>query len=179
MFCEECHKNLANVFITQVENNTMIRKRLCEDCARQAMIAGSPMDVLSMLPQLLAGVGEPGTDAPMPEDLREDILLCLNCGSTLTDLRETGRLGCPECFEAFAEPLVSILPEIQHGLLHTGKTPANCPESVLMQRRLMDLRSRLTELVERENFEVAAEIRDQIKSLEEQLFRTEGEAGLG
>ncbi|MHB8780272.1 MAG: UvrB/UvrC motif-containing protein [Candidatus Geothermincolia bacterium] len=175
MYCEECQKNPATVFMNQVENNILVKKRLCEDCARQLLLPGHTVDLLAMMPQLLAGAMEPGLDVTFPEDLRQDMVLCLNCGTTLTDLRETGRLGCEECFEAFAQPLSDILPAVQKSIMHCGKTPASCPPEVLIRRELLDLRSRLEQLVAREDFEVAAEIRDQIKTLENRLSGEEAD----
>ncbi len=177
MFCDECHKNIASVFITQVENSNVVKKRLCEDCARQMMMPGSAIEFLAMIPQ--AGPLELGLDSLEVEDLKSDILVCSQCGTTISDLKETGRLGCPECYETFSEPLTAMFRELQYGDLHVGKIPNRCSVSVQMRRRLADLRNRLRELVESEDFEVAAEVRDEIKSLETQLAGGEGEDGRG
>ncbi len=177
MFCDECHKNIASVFITQIENSTVVKKRLCEDCARQMMMPGSAFEFMAMIPQ--AGALELGFDNPEIEDLKGDILICGNCGTTLSDLRETGKLGCAQCYEAFSEPLSRMFVEVQYGDLHVGRIPNRCSPSVQMRRRLADLKNRLRELVEQEDFEVAAEVRDEIKSLETQLAGGEGEESHG
>lgn len=179
MFCDECHKKIASVFITQMENDNVVKKRLCEDCARQLMMPGGAFEFLAMIPQIVSGPLELGLDSLEIEDLRNEILACSRCGTTLSDLKETGRMGCPECYEAFAEPLGGMFRELQYGDLHVGKVPNRCSDSVQMRRRLADLRNRLRELVEREDFEVAAEVRDEIKSLETQLAGAEGDGHHG
>lgn len=179
MFCDECHKNIASVFITQIENNNVVKKRLCEECARQMMVPGSAFEFLAMIPQFTPGPLELGLDSLEIEDLRSDILACGHCGTTLSDLKETGRMGCPDCYDAFAEPLGGMFRELQYGDLHVGKIPNRCSASVQMRRKLSDLKNRLRELVESEDFEVAAAVRDEIKSLETQLARGEGDDGHG
>ncbi len=177
MFCDECQKNIANVFITQVENNRVLKRRLCEDCARQFMTPSTLFELLAMLPG--TGAVEIGPDGFQIEDLKGDVAVCDECGTTLADLKETGRMGCPHCYEAFREALAGTLQEFQYGELHVGKIPNRCSASVQMRRRLADLRNRLRELVEREDFEVAAEVRDEIRSLETQLAGGEGDESHG
>ncbi len=177
MFCDECHKNIASVFITQIENNGVVKKRLCEDCARQLMVPGSTFEFLAVIPH--SAPLELGLEGLEVEDLKSEIIACNRCGTTVSDLKETGRLGCPRCYETFSEPLAGMFRELQYGELHVGRIPTRCSTSVQMRRRLSDLKTRLRELVEREDFEVAAEVRDEIKSLETQMAVGDGEDGHG
>jgi protein arginine kinase activator len=55
----------------------------------------------------------------------EGAAVCLACGLTAADLERTGRVGCAECYEVFAEQLAPIIDECQGGKVkHAGKVVA-------------------------------------------------------
>jgi protein arginine kinase activator len=56
---------------------------------------------------------------------------CLACGLTAADLERTGRVGCAECYEVFAEQLAPIIEECQHRPTHKGKVPGQTHLKVL------------------------------------------------
>ena len=43
------------------------------------------------------------------------------------DFKKNGRLGCPACYESFAEELQQILAGMQCGPTHNGKLPRHAP----------------------------------------------------
>jgi protein arginine kinase activator len=92
---------------------------------------------------------------------------CGFCGLTFTDFRETGRLGCPHCWVTFDTHLRGLLRRIHGGTTHLGKVYLP-PDSTASDRekRLDGLRRRLQRAVDSEDFERAAELRDQIRALE-------------
>jgi protein arginine kinase activator len=107
---------------------------------------------------------------------------CPNCGMHYSTFRETGRLGCADCYNAFGSKLRPLLRRI-HGstrhvgklpahdgavVTHVGKLPAHDGAVVTPQRQVQRLHDELLRAVEREEFERAAEIRDQIKTLEKE-----------
>ncbi|MGE0161376.1 MAG: UvrB/UvrC motif-containing protein, partial [Gemmatimonadales bacterium] len=92
---------------------------------------------------------------------------CSFCGLTFKDFRETGRLGCPHCYETYGPHLQRLLRRVHGGTQHVGKVylPPD-PSASDLQRRLEALRRKLNRAVESEDFERAAELRDEIRSLE-------------
>jgi len=92
---------------------------------------------------------------------------CPFCGLTFSDFRETGRLGCPQCYETYAVHLQKLLRRVHGGTQHVGKVylPPD-PTSSDRERRLDALKRRLQRAVDSEDFERAAELRDEIRSLE-------------
>ena len=80
--------------------------------------------------------------------------------------RETGRLGCADCYEAFGAKLKPLLRRIHGSTRHVGKLPAHDGAVVTPQRQVQRLHDELQRAGEREEFERAAEIRDRIKTLE-------------
>jgi protein arginine kinase activator len=107
------------------------------------------------------GEGEAGS-AESSADLR-----CGFCGLAFKDFRESGRLGCPHCYSTFETPLRALLRRIHGGTQHMGKVylPPD-PSASEMEKRLETLRRKLQRAVETEDFERAARLRDEIRTLE-------------
>jgi protein arginine kinase activator len=83
------------------------------------------------------------------------------------EFRNTGRLGCPHDYDAFAEELTPLLENIHGDSRHAGKTPRRLPQTRHTQSELSRLRRELQSAVSQEAYEEAAKIRDQIRTLEE------------
>jgi protein arginine kinase activator len=82
--------------------------------------------------------------------------------------KETGRLGCADCYVAFQSKLRPLLRRIHGSTRHVGKHPVHAEATPSPARALSRLYDDLQRAVEREDFESAAEIRDRIKGLEKQ-----------
>ena len=86
----------------------------------------------------------------------------------MRDFRDTGRLGCAECYQAFGDHLRDLLRRFHGSSQHVGErylVPGVNGEASA-RSQLLDLRDQLRRAVENENFELAAELRDQIRVLE-------------
>jgi protein arginine kinase activator len=162
MVCDNCGSSDAVVHLTQIVNNEMSTHRLCEKCAAEKGLEGAPEPVGFPLTDFLAQMGDVALDEADPPESG-----CPFCGLTFQDFRETGRLGCPQCYETFATHLRKLLRRIHGGVQHVGKVylPPD-PSASDMERRLDGLRRKLHRAVESEDFERAAELRDQIRSME-------------
>lgn len=162
MVCDNCGSTDAVVHLTQIVENEMSTHRLCEKCAAEKGLESTPEPVNFPLTDFLAQMG---TD-PMPEGESSDSS-CSFCGLTFADFRETGRLGCPHCYETYGPQLQRLLRRVHGGTQHVGKIylPPDPSESDL-ERRLDGLKRRLNRAVDSEDFERAAELRDEIRSLE-------------
>jgi protein arginine kinase activator len=162
MVCDNCGSTDAVVHLTQIVNNQMSTHNLCERCAAEKGLESAPEPVNFPLTDFLAQMG-PDT----PEEADQSGTQCSFCGLTFQDFRETGRLGCPHCYETFSPHLQRLLRRIHGGTQHVGKVylPPD-PSASDMERRLDGLRRKLHRAVESEDFERAAELRDEIRSLE-------------
>jgi protein arginine kinase activator len=115
------------------------------------------------LTDFLAQMGEGSPiSAEAPADVR-----CSFCGLSFQDFRDTGRLGCPHCYTSFEPHLRGLLRRIHGGTQHMGKVylPPD-PTASEMEKRLEALRRKLQRAVESEDFERAARLRDEIRTLE-------------
>ncbi len=61
--------------------------------------------------------------------------------------------------------MIPTIKRVQGGLVHTGKIPKNASQEVVSRRKVDELKLRLKELIQEENFEEAAKVRDEIQEL--------------
>jgi protein arginine kinase activator len=92
-------------------------------------------------------------------------LKCPRCGFSQADFKKSGRLGCPECYRTFAEGLAGLLKTMHKGTRHVGKTPEALRQTRETVDRLKLLQKKLAKAIEEENYESAAALRDEIRTL--------------
>jgi len=152
MKCEACHSNTATVQVKQVADGTVKEVFLCASCAENSGLK-SP----AAMADFLFGVGSPpGAGASAAQKS------CPVCHMRGSDFNKTSRLGCEHCYETFADELIPMIEGMHRSLRHTGKTPTREHTRV----ELDGLRTKLRKAVERQAFEDAAGLRDQIRALE-------------
>ena len=112
---------------------------------------------------------EPGA-LPLPElQEPETSFSCPECGTTYYDFQKSGRLGCGKCYETFSRELSELLRKIHGSDKHVGKMPFMGDEMLKEQEDLQRLKSELKSLIQGEEFEKAAVLRDRIRDLEGKL----------
>ncbi|HPF19962.1 MAG TPA: UvrB/UvrC motif-containing protein [Syntrophomonas sp.] len=167
MYCEECKQKPAAVHLTQVYNGKIIQSHLCEECAaKKGGFIFDPGNKFS-IPNLLSSIF--GASCSIDPDLTTEIKSCSGCGMTFNDIRQTGKLGCSNCYQVFAQEMEPTLRRIHGNSQHIGKIPTRSGEKVLLRKQLDALKTQLQEAVNHEEYEKAAEIRDGIKALESRL----------
>jgi protein arginine kinase activator len=159
MFCKQ---NPAKVHLTQIVGDKMQKVDLCEDCAKQKGV-NDPAGF--SLADLLLGLG---ASQEIAQAGGEEIK-CPNCGFTQADFKKAGRLGCSQCYVAFAEGLEGLLKSMHKGTKHIGKTPRALRQTRDLAERLKQLQKKLDKAVTSEDFEQAASLRDEIKDTKDQL----------
>lgn len=160
MLCDICGKNAATVHLTEIIDDQITELHLCEKCAREKSVQ---MEQQFGLADLLAGLAE----FAGPKEEKEVVKVkCSNCGLGFDDFKKIGRLGCSECYSTFRKYLGPLLKRIHGSNQHMGKSPVKVTKVVKKVTNLEELRRKLQMAVEREEFEEAARIRDQIKELE-------------
>lgn len=175
MLCDRCQKRPATFYLTRVVNGEKTEMHLCQECAAetgQLGLLNNPLHFM-LAPQFtfqnfLAGLldYEPEFTREATEPAQE--AHCHNCGMTPGQFRETGLFGCSECYADFDRSLDELLRKIQGSTLHRGKVPARAGGATRAQKQLDALRQELQEAIKREQYERAAELRDQIKAVENQ-----------
>ena len=156
--CENCGKNPATVKIRRVAAGEEVEIHLCLACAKERGLEPGLED---------AGVG---TDLVqlMLKNLNEmegGSGVCDVCGLTYSRFRETGRLGCAQCYRSFAKELRPLIRRIHGEVRHVGKVLRQGAHSD-REARIRRLNEDLERAIGAEEYERAAAIRDLISELE-------------
>jgi protein arginine kinase activator len=91
---------------------------------------------------------------------------CPGCGRTFSQIQQAGRMGCSKCYDQFEPQMELLLRRIHGGGSHVGKVPVRGGKAFRNKQQLAELRSKLQNLIQQEEFEEAAVIRDRIRELE-------------
>jgi protein arginine kinase activator len=144
MLCECCQEQEATIHVTQVADGKARELHLCAACAEEH---GLDLQQAMSLPEMLLGVAASVREPGGPDKT------CPHCHLRQSDFKKSGRLGCPRCYETFAEELAPMLASMHRGQRHAGKTPG----------RQAGLQRQLDAAVQAENYEEAARLRDRLK----------------
>ena len=161
MLCTICKEKPATVHLTQIVGDKMQKLDLCEDCAKTKGINDPTSFGLADM-DLVLGLG---ASQQLEQAAGGVELKCLHCGFTQADFKKSGRLGCPECYATFAEGLAGLLKSMHKGTRHIGKAPEALRTTRENADRMKSLQARLAKAIKDENYEQAAQLRDEIKQL--------------
>lgn len=158
MQCDVCQQKEATVFLTQIVGGKMQKVNLCESCSKEKGVNDPTGFALA---DLLLGMG-----AAQDIERAPGGVTCPVCGFTQADFKKTGRLGCSACYDVFAEGLEGMLKNMHKGLHHVGKAPANYLKNRKFEEKIRSLQTNLEKAVAEEEYEKAADLRDQIRKIE-------------
>lgn len=164
MQCQICNKKTATIHLTEITDGARTEMHLCEECAvQQGIAAKSQVSVNDLLTGLLAS-------QPSDEELfgpGEGLRTCPHCGATLNSFRKEGVLGCPHDYEIFEETLLPLIERAQDGKTrHCGKVPSRLAQYSKVAVECSRLRQQLQAALRKEDYELAARLRDQINECE-------------
>jgi protein arginine kinase activator len=180
IFCDECKKNIATVFLTKISGNEVSKVQLCDDCANRMEETTEAANLIAFLPQILSGLQGMEQEHLVEDVLSAELVTCGFCGTSFTDFQKMGFLGCAFCYEAFGEALEGVLLDFQEATEHIGKIPGKASESAKLRKRLVELERHLERQIADEEYEAAAAARDQIREIEGKLegkLEMEAESG--
>jgi protein arginine kinase activator len=161
MLCDQCRERDAVLNLTQIVENAVTQLHLCEKCAAERGIETTVSMPKHPLGEFLQAVQQQALQLP------GDAARCAYCGTSLRDFRASGRLGCAQCYGAFEQSLRDLLRRVHGSAKHVGRRyeVAN-PQLMERDAALSELRDRLQQAIASEEFETAATLRDQIRTLE-------------
>ena len=159
MLCEYCNMKPATVILKQNIDGEMKTVHICRDCAQALGVTLDKINVgdsffASMFGKKSASQSKPGTIA------------CDFCGMTLTELQKTGKAGCANCYNVFADVMDNAIRRIHAASAHCGKVPASVDGHMSVTRKIEELKAKLNVAVQNEEYEQAARLRDEIKLLQ-------------
>lgn len=155
MTCERC-QDKATVHLTEKIDGRRRELHLCAECARAAGLGvpdAAPKLALDVVVQnlIVAHVGE------LVGELAN--LTCPHCQLKYMQFRARGRVGCPHDYHVFARGLVPLLNRVHGASRHVGKVARPRPDAGAR----LALRARLRDAIDREDYEHAAHLRDQLR----------------
>lgn len=169
MKCQVCGKNEANVRYYENINGNQKEILVCSECAEKLGFIGfsnifSP--IFTSFPSFVSESDE--------EDQK-----CSECGYSFEEYTKTGLLGCPNCYEAFKDRLDKLFLKIHGKNEHIGVNSnyknkkftlkdeeIKKPRGDKKSNKLTELRQKLREYIDKEEYEQAALVRDEIRKLE-------------
>ena len=163
MLCQICGKSPATVHFTEIHDNKMSEIHVCERCAEEKGLHGGTGKQKFDIADLLAGMVDSMTST---DEERVGSVQCPACGLLYSQFRETGRVGCAECYQAFKYQLHPLLRRIHGKVECLAKRPPRTGGDESRARQIQRLHDELQRLVEHEEFERAAAIRDEIRRLQ-------------
>ena len=178
MLCDNCKEREAIINLTQVEHDSKVTLHLCEQCAQQKGVETGGTVLKTPLGNFLGAVVKGAGTAGALVPASADALRCPACGSSLRDFRDSGRLGCDQCYVSFDTHLRDLLRRLHGSSQHVGERydlPGTGGSNGSggaggggddARSRLLELKAQLRRAVEGEDFELAAELRDRIRVLE-------------
>lgn len=197
MLCERCKIREANIKYTEIINGIKTEHNLCAHCARE-MDFGQYAAILDgefPLGKLLSGLL--GLEDDEEETDVRGRVVCPTCGTSFDDFVENSRFGCPDCYGVFDLFINDKMKQLQGSENHKGKHPkfrstfekehpeeaeeehaehrnagnqtdTDNVQSAAIGRQVRELEEKLKEAVKQEEYELAAQCRDQIRELKKE-----------
>ncbi|MDO7908383.1 UvrB/UvrC motif-containing protein [Paenibacillus sp. JX-17] len=170
MLCQECGKRPATLHFTKIVNGEKTEFHICETCAREKgeMIPGTPngFSIHSLLSGLLdfdPSIKGQASGSPPPSPR------CEECGMTYSQFSKIGRFGCSSCYKYFNDRLDPLFKRVHGSTSHIGKIPVRSGGRIKVERKIEELKQELQGSIQAEEFETAAQLRDQIRQLEKEI----------
>lgn len=161
MLCQHCQQREAKVQISKTENGQTREVYLCEVCAKQTQEVSFIFHPV-IVPEFLQALF--GLNPVSPEQPSEEV--CPKCGISFSRITQAGKLGCSTCYETFETQLEPLLRRVHGGGQNVGKVPVRRGSAIKSRMEERKLKEKLQLLIQQENFEEAALVRDQIRQIE-------------
>lgn len=163
MLCDNCKERESVISYTKINDDRIEEVHLCEVCAEEKFKREFKgyQDIIPQIENALNNIFKfTANNSKDEEDLK-----CEFCGTSFSRLKNSGILGCPKCYETFQDEIKKYLNALNVNSKYKGKIPKDADSYIVYNRKLEDLKSRLDLAINLEEYEKAAEIRDEIKSL--------------
>ncbi|MFW5879794.1 MAG: UvrB/UvrC motif-containing protein [bacterium] len=179
MLCQICKKNVTTITIVKVMGINKTELNVCNECAYYLLgnndfsfsFSSNNMDeILTSLLYAISKYSREDKSVGYKIDLK-----CPNCGLTYNEFVQTGKLGCNQCYEVFQKQLNALLGRLHGHRQHTGKVPKANKKKFDQLKNIKKLKNELQQVILKEEYERAAELRDQILEEEKRLRITNNE----
>ena len=172
MLCEKCKKKKATVFYNENLGGKTRSCSLCTDCAEAMRRTGELEEIRIPTASATFGCSESVMfgnlcGITVPHNIAA-VRTCPVCSSTLAGIAESGNVGCASCYKTFRDEISGALHALPDSTPYPGRMPRNFRLRRERAARASLLREQMKAAVLNEDFETAALLRDQIRSLQAQ-----------
>lgn len=157
MTCDHCKKNEATVKLIAIIDGVKTERHLCAECVEKQKRQATAQGMQSMLAAIIAGARK--------REVHEPGLHCSSCGLSFDEFRKTSRLGCAQCYTDFRTQLRPLLLRLHGRAQHAGRVPELVDAQMKTHSQLERLRRELEIAVACEDFEQAAVLRDELRTI--------------
>ena len=162
MLCQNCGKNEATTHVKRIINGEAAEAHLCPACAHasgyDSVFSGFGLNLSDIFGGFFG-------DIPVSK-LSNRVIRCEKCGCSFDDIAKSGMIGCADCYSTFFDKLQPTLQRIHGNTTHQGKFPQGAGEDVKKTHRISELKKQLNQAIDEQNFEKAAQLRDEIREME-------------
>lgn len=164
MKCQKCQEREATNHMTKIINGKKQELHLCGECASNTPeFQNMKMGMDFGIGDFLGGIF--GSSKAKSLNDSPGTAVCPDCGMPFEDFLQKGRLGCGTCYEVFKSRLERPLKQIHGTCEHVGKVPSRMGGELKKERKISHLEAELNAAVMKQEFERAAELRDEISEL--------------
>jgi protein arginine kinase activator len=183
--CSICGKEDSVIFVKIVSGDKIEQKGLCAGCAIKYLQDKDNIKELNFVDQKLLHVIEEMKDLltgiisninligmkmkPENSDQKQTSenhgQECSYCGLKFEQFKETGMLGCPECYSTFKEYIGEFVFELERGTSHKGKMPKKFAKLYLLKQEILFLNNKLEKLLFNEEYEEAEKVKRKLEKL--------------
>lgn len=150
MKCDICGRRDATAMINMIVNGRNTTRRVCRECVKKLQFGGAYAAQMAIL----------STFEPPAQEM-----YCPACNTAWSDVCRTGHVGCATCYQAF-DTLIQPLMVRMNGMPQHAEPEAETPSGDSVKTRVEKLREEMFAAVGAEEYERAAQLRDQIRLLE-------------
>lgn len=172
MLCDICKKEEACIHIEKHDSGEKGTYHICQTCADLQGFTPQKLQDSKVLEKLFRHL-EKALKVTLGPDKNSS---CPTCKTTLSTFQQEGLLGCTDCYTTFHGQLVKDMQQLHPSLKHLGKLPkqnlelnfqekADLLADDLVDSPIEELERKLQYCINEEDYESAAEIRDQIAGI--------------
>jgi len=173
--CQLCSKNQATTHLTELtaDGSGHRELHLCAGCiaANQLRLEAGPPPIAEILASKTASEIGDATEAAEAisdpsDEMAEAAPPCPQCGLTFAEFAANNRFGCAHDYSAFHTRIDTLLRRYHGSNQHIGRLPVAriaAADGVSVRRAQLD--AALREAVSSENYERAAQLRDELRRL--------------
>ena len=170
MLCNRCKKREAKIYYTEFVKGQKKEEYLCEECAMEfTSFQGNVPNLGNFLSNILSSYFGEQIEH---EQKRTGEVTCPICGMSSSEFTKIGKAGCSNCYKVFGETLEKCVKQMQGATTHKGKRPktliAELEKTLDSISKVERLEILLQEAIEKEEFEEAARLRDEIRALKKE-----------